>query len=92
MELKFSEKRTVYTLQSKKTLAISLLSLYGPQTSCKIPEKTNEPIPRKILDRHGRTDANSYDHSGIAGGSNIIMFEFLCSAGGEEGFLGGGGE
>ena len=31
-----------------KNPALSLLSIYGPLTSCKISEKTNEPIPRKV--------------------------------------------
>ena len=31
-----------------KNRALSLLSIYGPLTSCKISEKTNEPIPRKV--------------------------------------------
>ena len=43
-----------------KNQALSLLSLYGPLTSCKISKKTNEPIPRKLCYRwtharkHGR--------------------------------------
>ena len=36
-----------------KNRALSLLSLYESLTSCKRPEKTNEPIPRKV--RYGRT-------------------------------------
>ena len=37
-----------------KNPALSLFYIYGPLTSCKISEKTNEPIPRKV--RYGRTD------------------------------------
>ena len=37
-----------------KNRALSLLSVYGPLTSCKITEKTNEPIQRKV--RYGRTN------------------------------------
>ena len=37
-----------------KNPAVSLLCLYGPLTSCKISEKTNEPIDRKVCYR--RTD------------------------------------
>ena len=32
----------------QKNRALSLLSIDGPLTSCKISEKTNEPIPRKV--------------------------------------------
>jgi hypothetical protein len=34
-----------------KNPALSLLCLYGPLTSCKISEKTNEPIMRKVCYR-----------------------------------------
>ena len=37
-----------------KNPALSLLSIYGPLTSCKISKKSNEPIPRKV--RYRRTD------------------------------------
>ena len=37
-----------------KNPALSLLCLYGPLTSCKISEKNNEPIMRKVCYR--RTD------------------------------------
>ena len=37
-----------------KNPALSLLCLYGPLTSCKISEKTDEPIMRKVCYR--RTD------------------------------------
>ena len=37
-----------------KNPALSLFIIYGPLTSCKISEKTNEPIPRKV--RYGLTD------------------------------------
>ena len=41
----------------RKNRAPSLLCLYGPLTSCKRPEKTNEPIPRKVrYKRTNRTD------------------------------------
>ena len=49
-----------------KNLALSLLSLYGPLTSWKIPEKTNEPILRKNLLTDGRTD--------LRGSNKIIIF------------------
>ena len=44
-----------------KNGAQSLLSIYGPLTSCKISEKTNEPIPRKVRYEctHERTELNS---------------------------------
>ena len=32
-----------------KNWDLSVLSVYGSLTSCKISEKTNEPIPRKAL-------------------------------------------
>ena len=43
-----------------KNRALSLLSIYGPLTSCKISEKTNEPIPRKV--RYRRTDGHGWIH------------------------------
>ena len=41
-----------------KNPALSLLCLYGPLTSCKISQKTDEPIMRKVCYRRtdGRTD------------------------------------
>ena len=34
-----------------KNLALSHVTIYGPLTPCKVPEKTNEPILRKLTDR-----------------------------------------
>ena len=63
-----------------KNRALSLLSLYGPLTSCKISKKTNESIPRKVHYRRtdartdARTDMNSQDPSGKTGGPKIIYY------------------
>ena len=45
-----------------KNRVLSILSLYGPLTSCKIYKKTNEPIPRKL--HYRRTDARTYSTDG----------------------------
>ena len=39
----------------EKNLALRHTTIYGP---CQVSEKTNEPIPRKLIDRQkvGRTD------------------------------------
>ena len=41
-----------------KNRALSLLSIHGPLTSCKISERTNDPIPRKCV-----TDVRTYVHT-----------------------------
>ena len=46
-----------------RNLALSYTTPPGPLTLCWVPEKTKEPIPRKLLNkRTGRP--NSYDPSG----------------------------
>ena len=45
-----------------KNLAPSILSTYGPSTSCKIWDKSNEPILRKKCCNNGRTYKS--DHFG----------------------------
>ena len=42
-----------------KNRALSLLHVYYPLTSCKISEKTNEPIPGKLC--HARTHARTHE-------------------------------
>ena len=41
-----------------KNPTLSQTTIYGPLTSCKVSEKTNEPIPKKLTDRQkdGRKD------------------------------------
>ena len=61
---------------SKKIRVLSHTFPYGPLTPYKASEKTNEPIPRKLLERRtdrqtdeqtdGRTDLNSYYPSGCS--------------------------
>ena len=40
--------------------ALSLLSIYEPLIPCKISEKTNEPILRKVRHRHRCTDGPEF--------------------------------
>ena len=44
-----------------KNQALSHTTPHGPLTPCRVSEKTNEPIPRKLPDRRteGQTDPNS---------------------------------
>ena len=45
----------------QKNLALSLITRYGPLKPCKVSEKTNEPILRKLVDRRkdGQTDGRT---------------------------------
>ena len=55
---------------------LSHTTLYGPLTPCQVPEKTNEPIPRKLMNRQKdrRKDGQTQFHRTLAakaGGSKI---------------------
>ena len=43
-----------------KNLALSRTSPHGPLTPCRVSEKTNEPIPRKVPD--GRAEGQKDRH------------------------------
>ena len=52
-----------------KKIWLSGTTKHGPLTPCRVSEKTNDQIPRKLLDRRteGWTDPNSWDPA-TAGG------------------------
>ena len=60
--------------------ALSRIIRHGPLTPCRVSEKTNEPIPRKLLDRRteGRKDGQTLIHRtllAMAGGPKSDFFE-----------------
>ena len=60
--------------------ALSRIIRHGPLTPCRVSEKTNEPIPRKLLDRmtEGRKDGQTLIHRtllAMAGGPKSDFFE-----------------
>ena len=69
-----------------KGLAHSVLSTYGPTTSYKILQKTNEPIPKNVAVMDEQTNQSIFGHFGQFSGKQEFLkklgsrsFEYLWS-------------